>query len=144
MTINRFGAAVLLAACAVFPALSLPGFAGDLQFLRQGSGPDLIEGSFGVFAANNNDGRDRTALFQIDGVSSFDIVDLWGYARINPWAGAWINADGGKMAYVGPRAAIPFSTHVEGVAYLGLGGYDEGSSRNMGSTLLFQTGLGAR
>lgn len=113
----------------------------ELTFFEPGKIPALVEFSAGAFAAINSQGRDATALFQLDGISSWTIVNFWDYFQLNPYIGGFVTAKGSKMGYVGIHGTAPIGEHFELSPFFGIGAYDKGDGRDLGSTALFQAGL---
>lgn len=138
---------------AVFAALlcmMMPGAAAKadgLGYFERGPVPALLEFSAGAFApfdppGENNHGVGSTALFQVDAISRWDIVNFWNYFIVNPYVGGFATGKGGGMGYGGIHGTAPIGQHFEADPFFAVGGYWRGSGRDMGGTALFQTGIG--
>lgn len=102
--------------------------------------PALVELSAGAFSAADPTDRDTTALFQVDGISRWAIVNFWDYFVVRPYVGGFVTARGSHMGYIGIHGTIPITQHFEFSPYFAIGAYGRGNGRDLGSTALFQTG----
>ena len=113
----------------------------DLEFFLKGDAPARVELSSGVFAPFDNGSHDRTADFQFDAISRWNIVNFWNYFEVRPYLGGFVTGKGGHMGYVGIYGTAPLGQQFEVNPFLAIGAYGRGNGRDLGSTALFQTGL---
>ena len=142
---GRFvGAAV---AALLFSTMSLgPAKADGFTYFDRGPVPALLEFSLGAFApfdpqGENGHGTGSTALFQVDAISRWEIVNFWNYFIVNPYLGGFATGKGGGMGYGGIHGTAPIGQHFEADPFFAVGGYDRGSGRDLGGTAFFQTGI---
>jgi hypothetical protein len=133
--------AALAAFFCVLAAIGTARSDDGLKFFQDGPTPALVELSAGAFAPFNSNGRDATALFEIDGISRWAIVNFWDYFIVNPYLGGFVTGEGGLMGYVGIHGTIPVGTQFEIDPFFAIGAYGRGNGRDLGSTAMFQTGL---
>ncbi|MFI4987416.1 MAG: hypothetical protein ACHQF3_08235 [Alphaproteobacteria bacterium] len=140
---------LLGAALAVFLSMTImvgSARSDGLTFFDRGPVPALLEFSIGAFApldppGENHHGTGATALFQVDGISRWAIVNFWNYFIVNPYIGGFVTGKGGGMGYAGIHGTAPIGSNFEADPFVAVGGYGRGGGRDLGGTAFFQTGL---
>ncbi len=112
-----------------------------ISYLEPSPGSGIATASVGIFDFVSSDKNSTTAMAQAEFVLDYDLLRVGDLFSAHPYFGAFATLDASALAFVGFHALVPLGARIEVRPFFGLGVYHEGDGKDLGSLVLFHTGL---